>query len=146
MSIKKDFKVKDETTKRKELEENSKQFSLKYLLAVLNSKFGYWCLSQVRRSQIGFYPDDLKRLPIKKVSKDLQNKFIIIVDKIITEKKANKNTTILENLIDIMVYKLYELKYEEIKDIDSEFDKVLAEFGLTKDDYERMCVEDLAGI
>ena len=40
-----------------------------------------------------------------------------------------------------MVYKLYELTYEEVKIVDSEFDKVLAEFGLSRADYERMSVE-----
>ncbi|MDP8203935.1 MAG: hypothetical protein P9L95_05335 [Candidatus Tenebribacter mawsonii] len=42
-----------------------------------------------------------------------------------------------------MVYKLYELTYEEIKIVDAEFDKVLAEFGLSKVDFERMSVEEL---
>ena len=42
-----------------------------------------------------------------------------------------------------MVYKLYELTYEEIIIVDAEFDKILAEFGLSKEDYEKMSVEEL---
>ena len=48
--------------------------------------------------------------------------------------------------IDLMVYKLYELTYKEVKIVDTEFDKVLSEFGLSKSDYERMSVEELAEI
>ena len=42
-----------------------------------------------------------------------------------------------------MVCKLYELTYEEVKTLDAEFDNVLTKFGLNKDDYERMRVEEL---
>ena len=40
-----------------------------------------------------------------------------------------------------MVYKLYELTYEEVKIVDPEADKVLASFGLCKADYEMMSFE-----
>lgn len=46
----------------------------------------------------------------------------------------------------LMVYKLYELTYDEVKIVDSEFDKVLASFGLSKADYEQMSVEELSKI
>ncbi|MCK4358461.1 MAG: hypothetical protein KAW92_06915 [Candidatus Cloacimonetes bacterium] len=35
-----------------------------------------------------------------------------------------------------MVYKLYELTYEEVKIVDSEFDKVLNSLNITKHDYK----------
>ncbi len=43
-----------------------------------------------------------------------------------------------------MVYKLYELTYEEIKIVDENVDKVLASFVLSKADYERMSVSGFA--
>jgi len=43
-----------------------------------------------------------------------------------------------------MVYTLYELTYEEVKIVDSEVGKVPASFGLSKADYEKMSVVDLA--
>ena len=43
-----------------------------------------------------------------------------------------------------MIYKLYELTYEEIKIVDPEVDKVLASFVLSKVDYERMSVSKFA--
>ena len=45
-----------------------------------------------------------------------------------------------------MVYKLYELTYGEVKIVDPEFDRVLASFGLSKADYERMSVSDIFGV
>jgi len=43
-----------------------------------------------------------------------------------------------------MVYKLYELTYEEVKIVDDNADQVLTSFGLSKADYERMSVSDFA--
>ncbi|MDY6915451.1 MAG: hypothetical protein SVM86_03945 [Candidatus Cloacimonadota bacterium] len=66
---------------------------------------------------------------------------------LILEKKRNgENTTGFENQIDLMVYKLYELTYEEAKIVDLELNKVLAQFGLSKADYERMSVEKLGNM
>jgi hypothetical protein len=128
-SIKKDFKVKEGYQFRTKLEENSKVFNLKYLLAILNSNFAFKFLDSVRRSQIGFYPDDLKKLPIKKISSSAQQPFITIVDRILA---ITKDKDYLENLqrqaqvkelereIDQMVYKLYGLTEEEIRIVEGE--------------------------
>ena len=45
-----------------------------------------------------------------------------------------------------MVYKLYKLTCEEMKIVYSEVDIVLSSFDLSKADYERMNVEELARI
>lgn len=130
-SIKKDFKIKDIAKLRKKLEENSIEFDLKYLLASLNSKLGNFYLSQVRRSQIGFYPDDLKKLPIKKVSITEQIPFITLVDQIMAITKSddylqNKEKQAVvkeyEKQIDELVYKLYELTPEEIAIVEGKED------------------------
>ena len=115
-SIQKDFKIKETTEFRKKLEDNSSKFGLKYLLAILNSKFANYFLNQVRRSQIGFYPDDLKKLPIKNIALSGQQIFIDLVDQILTLKKQNKeaDTKNLEAQIDQLVYKLYGLTEDEI--------------------------------
>ena len=42
-----------------------------------------------------------------------------------------------------MVYKLYELNYDEIKIIDPNFDIVLEKFGIDRVKYEKMTVEEL---
>ncbi|HPR17952.1 MAG TPA: hypothetical protein PLD62_06880, partial [Candidatus Cloacimonadota bacterium] len=69
---------------------------------------------------------------------------IYITKQILNRKEKQLNTKSHENQIDLMVYKLYELTYEEAKIVDPELDKVLAEFGLSKADFERMGVEELA--
>ena len=66
-----------------------------------------------------------------------------LVNQILQNKEQDEDTTTLENQIDLMVYKLYELTYEEVKIVDADFDKVLAEFSLSKADYERMSIEEL---
>ncbi|MCG2725833.1 MAG: Eco57I restriction-modification methylase domain-containing protein, partial [Elusimicrobia bacterium] len=132
-SIKKDFHINDIQSFRKQLEKNSSLFNLKYLLAILNSKFAYKFLDSVRRSQIGFYPDDLKKLPIKKISLTEQKPFVEIVDKIMAitqsddylENPAKKEKVKeYEKQIDQMVYKLYNLTNEEIKIVEQSMKQV----------------------
>jgi len=42
-----------------------------------------------------------------------------------------------------MVYKLYELNYDEVLVIDGDFDIVLEKFGIDRVKYEKMTVEEL---
>ena len=64
---------------------------------------------------------DLKKIPI--ISEDDKISFSIIenVSNILKNKLQNLDTTALENEIDIMVYKLYELTYDEVLVVDPEF-------------------------
>ena len=120
-SIAKGFHVKGKAqiaSKRQTLNAISQNFEIKYCLAILNSKFAKWFFNQVRRSVIGLYPNDIKQLPIPKVSKTAQQPFIKLVDKILTAKQNNQNTTDLEAKIDDMVYQLYSLTPAEIKIIE----------------------------
>ena len=59
---------------RDELESNSKKFDINYILAILNSKFAYNYLNSIRKHRIinYFYPDDLKKLPIKEINMEQQ--------------------------------------------------------------------------
>lgn len=65
---------------------------------------------------IGIY--ELHSIPVK-VS-DNQLPFIDLVDKILEAKKSNPqaDTSVLEAEIDLMVYKLYGLTYDEVLTID----------------------------
>ena len=111
-SIRTDFKPKYVQKFRSELEEKSKKFNLKYLVAILSSKFGQYYLDKARRSQLGFYPNDLKKLPIKKVSEVDQKPFIDLVDKILA---TTGDVSEYEKEIDCLVYKLYGLTKEEVE-------------------------------
>jgi hypothetical protein len=116
---------------RRELEEKSKGYDLKYLLAIINSRFAYHYLNNHRRHRLEnyFYPNDLRKLPIPKISESDQQPFIDIVDRIlaITKNKdypqnpqKQAQVKALEREIDRMVYKLYDLTEEEIRIVEGE--------------------------
>jgi hypothetical protein len=75
-------------------------------------------------------------LPIPSVSKIQQQPVISLVDKILTAKAADPqaDTSVLELEIDALVYRLYNLTYEEIKVIEPEF-------AMSKAEYEGIEVE-----
>jgi len=56
------------------------------------------------------------------------------VEKILHNKTSNKDTTDLEQQIDNLVFKLYELTYDEVKVIDPAF-------SLSKKEYETIKLE-----
>lgn len=110
---------------RKSLEDASSNYSLKYLLAILNSNFAYYYLNNIRRHEMKnyFYPDDLKKLPIQKAMLEDQKPLIVLVDSILSLTKSNDyfddqpkvlKVKELEKQIDQFVYKLYDLTEEEI--------------------------------
>ncbi len=43
-----------------------------------------------------------------------------------------------------MVYKLYELTYDEVKIVDPQIDEVLSSLGLTKNGYENRTIDELS--
>jgi len=108
----------------------SKNHSNKFLLALLNSSLlNYYNKELFITNQQGFpqiLMTDLELLPIKQAKNELP--FITQVDQILSGKKAGQDTSAWENEIDVRVYHLYELTYEEACIIDPQ---------LTKDDFEK---------
>ena len=94
--------------------------SLKFLLAILNSKlldFYYWSMNPEKGEALAEVKAfHIERLIYPKVDKATENHFIEIVDKIVEIKKFNSSadTSSFENEIDRMVYNLYEMTEEEI--------------------------------
>lgn len=99
---------------------------LKYILAFLNSDFIYLML---RKFYMGggiegeLKTNNLEKLPIPKINsknQKLADEFINLVDEILKAKEQDKNanTQELENKINSLVYKLYNLTEEEIKIIE----------------------------
>jgi hypothetical protein len=107
--------------------------NLRYLIAILNSKLGEWYFNQISTSS-GMGTSMWKKykvelLPIKK-SKKSEIKYIEkVVNQIIDYKAKLKDTSELEHKIDNIIYKLYELTFDEVKVIDPEF-------SLSKKEYE----------
>jgi adenine-specific DNA-methyltransferase len=100
---------------REELENNSSQIELKFIIAILNSRLGSYLIDTIRgKGNIDINPDYLKNLPIPKIEEKDQQPFVALVDQILELKKAGEDTLSLENEIDRLVYRLYDLTDEEI--------------------------------
>lgn len=117
----------------------SKNFDLKYILSIMNSKLMKYYLDN-KFSYRDIKAPMLKIFPIYNISINEQKKIINVVDNIIKMQKSNdcledidsqKKLKEYENQIDIMVYKLYELTYEEVLTIDKDF-------KLSKEDYNNL--------
>ena len=99
--------------------EKDKAVSLKYLLAILNSKLYYlWLYHRGKRKgeSLELYQQPLSEIPIKKITEDEQKPFIKLADRILAAKRANPqaDTSNWEDEIDQLVYQLYGLTEEEI--------------------------------
>ncbi len=97
---------------------------LKFLLAILNSKVSEWYFNLIGTTT-GMGTNRWKKykielLPIKQPSEDQEYEIENLVNEILKNKKNNlqTRTTDLENQIDQLVYKLYDLTEEEIKIIE----------------------------
>jgi adenine-specific DNA-methyltransferase len=103
--------------------QKDQSISLKYVLALLNSKLYYlWLYYRGKRKgeNLELCQKPLSEVPIKKISTEEQKPFIDIVDKILSLKKQNPNadTSEYEKQIDQLVYQLYNLTEDEIKIIE----------------------------
>ena len=109
------------------LKENVKDLSLKYILAILNSKLiNYWFSYYF--NDVNIKPEQLRKIPIVKCSTSVQKIFenlISEIDLLIVNKLEINETA---NQIDLMVYKLYELSYAEVLVVDPAF-------GLSEEEY-----------
>jgi hypothetical protein len=96
----------------------------KVLLAILNSKMGWWLISKYCTAiQNGFQLiwKYFGQIPIPKFNQQQGKVITSIVNQILNAKKSDPNadTTALETEIDQMVYQLYNLTAEEIEIIES---------------------------
>lgn len=95
--------------------------SLKYLLAILNSKVCDFYFFQKTAIIAGgrkrYTKQYVEQNPIPVISEEEQKPFLELVDKILAAKNENPeaDTKDLEGEIDQLVYKLYDLTDEEIK-------------------------------
>lgn len=110
-------------------------YSMKYVLAILNSKLMNWYYRQFFRD-VNIKPEDLRQLPIKSISKSQQKYFAILVDKIlvlhnrlnelgdkITDERAKLNQEIAktEDEIDELLYETYRLTVADRETIEKSF-------------------------
>ncbi len=92
---------------------------LKYLQALLNSKLltfafrKYYAGGDLRGNTFRYKKVFVEKLPVLRISEREQQSFGKIVDKIVGDKKKGKDTLILEEEIDELVFDLYALTAEE---------------------------------
>lgn len=99
--------------------------SLKYLCAVLNSDLVTWYIkNSALNSGMGvprWVRFTVERVPIPVITEEKQNPFIHLVDRILSELTISRaaNVSVLEEEINVRVYRLYELTSKEIRSITS---------------------------
>jgi hypothetical protein len=115
--------------------ETNAAYSLKYLLALLNSKlltFRYRSIGkQTGGGSFEYFPNGVGKLPIPEADTKTHNEFVVLVDKMHELKQreyAEQNPQAkkiisrqidgIDNTIDKAVYKLYGLTPEEIEIIE----------------------------
>lgn len=112
-----------------------KTISLKYLLALLNSKLlNFYYVTEHKSTKKVFSEIQARsvgELPIKLIAAERQEKLVGLVDQIINSKEddTQADTSTLENEIDKQVYHLYSLTYDEVLVIDPET-------PITREEYE----------
>jgi adenine-specific DNA-methyltransferase len=120
--------------------ENKKNIiNLKYVLSILNSKLIFFWLNnkcQKKGEMLQLFKDPLSDIPMYYASQNIQSKFENIAEEIINNRKQNLDTTDLEQQIDNLVYKLYELTYDEVLVVEPEFTE-----RMSREEYEGLKVE-----
>ena len=110
-------------------------YKIEFVLAILNSnlmKFYYKSTTAEDGKVFAQIKIELiRKLPIK--YSDNQCSFVNLVNVILKRKKIYEDTSYIEHQIDVMVYHLYELTYEEACIIDSD---------LLKEDFEKYKLEE----
>jgi TaqI-like C-terminal specificity domain/Eco57I restriction-modification methylase len=115
----------------------SNDLSNKYLLSLLNSRLLDYFIKKKMITNKQAFPQilmtDFEELPIMTIDYKFQKPFIDIVDKILLGKQfPQTNTKQLEDQIDIMVYKLYNLTYEETAIIDPQIGNIISKIDYDK--------------
>ena len=105
---------------------NSDKFYLLFTLGFFNSRIIYWYFSNLYNEFDNLFPkiktNEFKDLPIPNIGLRAQQPIIDLVEQILKTKKAKPqaDTTELEQEIDLLVYKLYDLTYDEVLIVDPE--------------------------
>jgi hypothetical protein len=100
-------------------------FDLKTIIAMLNSKLMNYFFQSFKEEEGRAFAQvktvDIKNLPFIVPDELTQSKLNSVVDEILKKKSddISSDTTVLENEIDQLVYKLYDLTEEEIKIIET---------------------------
>lgn len=120
------------------LKPNEALWNLRLLWAIMNSRLAtFYHFNHSPKATKGAFPkilvDDIQLFPLPNIAEDDKNEIEAKVKSIMDEKSKNPNadTTSYEAEIDILVYHLYQLTYDEVLIVDPET-------PLTKEEYDKM--------
>jgi len=118
------------------------QFNCKFILGLLTSKLFIFYVKHKFNEFDELFPKirvaEFRQLPIPlKVQGINEHPIISLVDNIISikQQKAGTDTTVLENQIDLLVYKFYCLTYDEVLIVDPET-------PITREEYNNFKIEE----
>jgi len=113
---------------------------IKYLTALLNSKLcQYQLFEKSPRTGMGdliISVQALHPLQVYYPTDEEEQTIVNLVDQILEKKDNDEDTTELENQIDLMVYRLYGLTYEEVKVVDEDFE-------MGREEYEGLDIQKI---
>lgn len=107
------------------------------MLGILNSRLvSWWFVHKFGKMQRGTFPqfkvNELADFPLPKNGDKHRDEIANLVTEILAAKKRDPevDTSELESQIDVMVYKLYSLTFDEVKIVDPEF-------WMSEEEYEK---------
>lgn len=109
-------------------------YSFEYVTAILNSKLINKWFKNNFEAGLHIKINQLSHIPLVKVNNILNKQISSIVNSIIAGKSQGIDTFDIEQQIDNIVYRIYELSYEEISQIDPNF-------SLSKEEYENIKID-----
>lgn len=120
--------------KRGEMQELSEKVCLEYLMALMNSRYSATILAKLRGDDYHIYPEHIRNFPIPLASEAVQKEIKELVNQVLVGKEAGLDTSDIERKIDIYVYNIYNLTYEEVLIVDPET-------SISKEEYENFSIE-----
>ena len=115
------------------------KYSIKFILGLLNSQLLDWFYGFIGKSKgkmREYFNKPLSEIPIIRATNVQQHSIINLVDTILAAKRTDPNadTSLEERQIDLLVYHLYGLTYDEVLIVDPQT-------PITREEYERTELE-----
>lgn len=116
---------------RAEMESLSQTVDLHFLLGIMNSTYATVLLRDLRGGDYHIYPEHIRNIPIAPATHEQQRPIINLVATILAAKRTDPNadTSLEERQIDLLVYHLYGLTYDEVLIVDPQT-------PITREEYE----------
>jgi len=113
---------------------NDKNFDIRYILGLLNSKLinFYLIYAIYNKSKLTMHTDKIYigRIPVKKISKQKQDDIVNIVNGIEKSKEKSEDKKKLLNMLDKEIYNLYGINKKDQNLIESSLKEIMSEKSL----------------